>query len=199
MGLKLDAMSRLFGSAAWGEVPRHVIVLRKVDDEIRERKGLDVDDPVSAILSVEKNNYGPTSATGIAPLGFAREQVKISTGKLKDVVESRFTYLGERKDLNDLDSVAVMTEEQVDKRIADEDSAKEWLIETLQSFGGRQEITTLKEIHSKDSRSGVSWRTLNRKAAQLGIESRKIEGADKNRKEWVLPDDLMQSADELKM
>lgn len=199
MGLKLDAMSRLFGSAAWGEVPRHVVVLRKVDDEIRERKGLDVDDPVSAILSVEKNNYGPTSATGIPPLGFAREQVKITTGKLKDVVESRFTYLGERRDLNDLDSVATMTEEQVDKRIADEDSAKEWLIETLQGFGGRQEITTLKEIHSKDNRSGVSWRTLNRKAAQLGIESRKIEGADKNRKEWVLPDDLMQASDELKM
>jgi hypothetical protein len=198
-GPKLDAMSRLFGSAAWGEVVRHMLVLRRVDDEIRDRKALETDDPVSAILSVEKNSYGPTAATGLYPYGFSREQVKISTGKLKNVEESRLVCLGERRDLNDLDSVAVMTDEQVDKRIKDEDAAKEWLIETLQGVGGRMELTKLKKIHSDDERSGVSWRTLMRKADQLGIISAKIEGAEKNRKEWVLPDDLMPAPDELKM
>ena len=198
-GPKLDAMSRLFGSAAWGEVVRHMLVLRRVDDEIRDRKGLESEDPVSAILSVEKNSYGPTAATGLYPQGFSREQVTISTGKLKDVEESRLVCLGERRDLNDLDSVAVMTDEQVDKRIKDEDAAKEWLIETLQGVGGRMEITELKKIHSADERSGVSWRTLMRKADQLGIESRKIEGAGKNKKEWVLPEDLMPAPGELKM
>lgn len=198
-GVRLDAMSRLFGSAAWSEVVRHMLVLRKVDDEIRDRKALEIDDPVSAILSIEKNSYGPNAATGLHPIGFAREQVKISTGKLKDVEESRLVCLGERRDLTDLDAVAVMTDEQVDKRIKDEDSAKEWLIETLQGVGGRMEITKLKKLHTDDERSGVSWRTLMRKADQLGIISQKIEGAEKNRKEWVLPAELMLPPDELKM
>jgi len=198
-GIKLDAMSRLFGSAAWGEVVRHMLVLRRVDDEIRDRKALDIDDPVSAILSVEKNSYGPTAATGLYPLGFSREPVKVSTGKLKDVEIARLVCLGERRDLTDLDTVAVMTDEQVDKRIKDEDAAKEWLIETLQAEGGRMEITKLKDIHKKDERSGVSWRTLMRKADQLGIISQPIEGAGKNRKEWVLPPELMPPPEELKM
>lgn len=199
MGPQLDAMSRLFGSVAWSEVVRHVLVLRKVDDEIRERKGLDIDDPVAAILSVEKNSYGPTSSSGLPPIGFSRDEVKVTIGKLKDEPQARFTCLGDRRDLNDLDSVAVMTEEQVDKRIKDEDSAKEWLIETLQGFGGRQEITEMKRIHSEDDRIGVSWRTLLRKADQLGIKSEKIEGAGKNKKEWILPDELMPDPNGLKM
>lgn len=61
------------------------------------------------------------------------------------------------------------------------------------------EIQELKRIHGADERSGVSWRTLMRKADALGIVSQKIEGADKNRKEWVLPADLMPGPDELKM
>ncbi|MFI6737452.1 bifunctional DNA primase/polymerase [Nonomuraea sp. NPDC050451] len=199
VGPRLDAMSRLFGSAAWGEVVRHMLVLRKVDDEIRERKALDSEDPVSAILSVEKNSYGRNAATGLAPTGFALEETKLSIGKLKDQPTSKFTYLGERKDLSDLDTIAVMTDEQVDKRIKDEDSAKEWLIETLQGVGGRMEIQELKRIHGNDERCGVSWRTLMRKAESLGIVSEKIEGAEKNRKAWVLPADLMPGPDELKM
>lgn len=199
MGPRLDAMSRLFGSAAWGEVVRHMLVLRKVDDEIRERKALEPEDPVSAILSIEKNSYGKTAATGLPPIGFALEETRLTIGKLKDQPTSKFLHLGERKDLNDLDSVAVMTDEQVDKRIKDEDSAKEWLIETLQGVGGKMEISELKKIHTQDERCGVSWRTLVRKAEQLGIESVKIPGAGKNRKEWVLPSELMPGPDELKM
>lgn len=199
MGPRLDAMSRLYGSAAWGEVVRHMVVLRKVDDEIRERKGLDADDPVSAILSVEKNSYGRTANTGLSPLGFTHEEVSLSIGKLKNQPVSRFVCLGERRDLSDLDTVAVMTDEQVDKRIADEDSAKQWLIETLQGFGGKREIQELKAIHVRDERVKASWRTMIRKAEALGIEAVPIPGAGKNRKEWVLPQELMPAPDELKM
>jgi predicted metal-dependent peptidase len=110
---------------------------------------------------------------------------------LKDQVVSRFVNLGIRKDLNDLDSMASLTEEQVDRKIEEEDSAKRWIIETLQGFGGSMEMTAVKIIHEQDEKMKVSWRTLLRKADQLGVKKESILGAKDNRKMWVLPDELM--------
>lgn len=198
-GVRLDAKSRLYGSAAWSEVPRHLVVLRRVDDDLRDRKGLDSEDMISALLSVEKNSYGRDTNTGFSPVGFAHEDVRVSVDNLKGHIVSKFVSLGERKDLNDLDSIATLTDDQVDKKIQDDDAAKQWLIETLQGFDGRIDMTALKLIHEKDNRITVSWRTMLRKADLLGIRKEKIPGAKDNRKEWILPPEYMPKSDDLKM
>jgi len=195
----LSAINRLYGSAAWSEVPRHCLVLRKVDDEMREKKGLESDDMVSAVLSVEKNSYGKTAATGLAPIGYMHEDVKVTVDGLKNQIVSKFINLGIRKDLNDLDSVATLSEEQVDRKIKEEDTAKQWIIETLQGYQGRMEMQAIKLIHERDEKMKVSWRTLLRKADQLGIKKEAIPGAKDNRKEWVLPDEYMPKPGELQM
>lgn len=198
-GNTLKAKDRLYGSAAWSEVPRHLLVLRKVDDEMREKKGLDENDGVSAVLSVEKNSYGKTSDTGLPPMGFAHEDTYVTVDSLKNQVVSKFVNLGIRKDLNDLDSVASLSEEQVDRKIQEEDSAKRWIIETLQGFDGRMEMTAIKMIHEQDEKMKVSWRTLLRKAEQLGVKKETIPGAKDNRKIWVLPDEHMPDPEALAM
>lgn len=181
---RLSGRDRLYGSTVWFEVFRHVLSLRKIDADMKEKLELSDDDKCSALLNIEKNSYGPDS---LPQRAFLLDEVVYDGESI-----SRFVDDGERQiNAKDIDSREVETEEQTEKRLGRGNKCDQWLISLLASHKGRMPRLDVRRVWEKERKGEFTFRTVERRAAILNVASEQIAGGDKNAVEWVLPLALM--------
>lgn len=180
----LSGLDRIYGSGAWTEVPRYVLGMVRVNEELREKLSLTDDDEAGCLLSVLKNSY--VDLHNLPAKAFKFETVTYTLGGQINESMAKLVDDGERNiSTDEIDTtLSEDKKETAAKRTA---SAKTdaWLVSLLHKNGGTMPI---KDVETEMKKSGIcSRRTLMRRAEFLGIESRRIEGSDKNAKEWLIP------------
>jgi RecA-family ATPase len=179
---RLSGRDRLYGSTVWSEVLRHILILRQMDDELREKLELGEDDTTSALLHIDKNSYGPNS---LPPKAFRLEE-----GIYNGQVFMAFEPDGTREfSSKEIDEREIETFEQADKRIEKETSSDDWLVQRIKAAGGSISRVRIEEM-SKD-RGAPTMRTIDRRVKRLEQLGRLIvtkeSGTTNKIVMWTLP------------
>lgn len=168
---RLSSRDKLYGSTVWYEVFRHVLSLRKIDEELKSKLDLAEDDPLSALLSIDKNSYGKDDHD---PKAFGLEEFMYRNNPVSRFVEDGVRSISTR----DVDSREVETDEQADRRVEKNSSTDKWIIDTLNALGGvcmRSKILELREAQ----KAAPSLSTFKRRILVIA-DVEKVKGERNN-------------------
>lgn len=183
---RLSSRDKLYGSTVWYEVFRHVLSLRKIDEDLKSKLDLDEDDPLSALLSIDKNSYGRDDHE---PKAFGLEEVIYRNNPVSKFVEDGIRHISAR----DVDSREVETEEQSDRRVEKNSATDRWIIETLNALGGvcmRSKILELRDAQ----KAAPSLATFKRRIGVIA-DIEKVKGERNNVVIYTIKDEYKEKVD----
>jgi hypothetical protein len=171
----LTSNDRTYGSVVWTEVPRHKLSLMKVDHELRDKFDLSEDDPVAALLKIDKNSYGPDD---IPKKAFRRDLRMYRGHEVAFLIDDGHRKISSR----DMDVRPVETDEQTDRRKDISRKSDNWLMDMIKANGGSILRTKLEEICGQNK--NPSFSTIKRRLRVFLDEGKIIEerrDAERNR------------------
>lgn len=186
---RLSGRDRLYGSTVWSEVLRHILILRQMDDELREKLELGEEDDTAALLHIDKNSYGPS---GLPPKAFRLEE-----GVYNGQIFMAFEPDGTREVTSrEVDEREIETFEQADRRIERDTSNDRWLLDRIRATGGTITRSRVEELCADAKAPNI--RTLDRRAKRLEELGRlvisRVPGEKNKIITWTLPGPRTQSA-----